>query len=406
MIIKKWSGIISTFAIGGLFLSFYPTENTSTKLVTQAEYKKYARVKLTTDLSILSFEDRQMIPLLIEAAEIMDGLFWRQAYAGNRDSLMSSAKNEKEKEYLTYNYGPWDRLNGNRQFKDGYAEKPLGSNFYPEDMTVEEFEELGYPNSKSLYTLLRRGNNGKLMTVPYHIEYLSELSRASNLLMQASGLTTSQEFKEYLMARAKALLNDEYNQSDIIWLNLKDNTLDIIIGPIETYEDKLFGYKAAYEAYVLVKDHNWSSKLRQITSYLPALQLELPVEEKYKKEAAGLNSQLVVYDVIYYAGDCNSGSKTIAVNLPNDEQLQVSQGTRRSQFKNVMKAKFEQILVPIADQLITVDQRQHIKFMAFFSNTMFHEVAHGLGVKNTINGKGTVRLSLKRTRFHLGGRKS
>jgi hypothetical protein len=179
------------------------------------------------------------------------------------------------------------------------------------------------------------------------------------------------------------------------WMEMKNNTLDIVIGPIETYEDKLFGYKAAHEAYVLIKDQEWSKRLAKYASFLPQLQKGIPVKEAYKKEMPGADADLNAYDVVYYAGDCNAGSKTIAINLPNDEEVQLKKGTRRLQLKNAMQAKFDKIMIPIAHTLIAEDQRNFINFDAFFSNTMFHEVAHGLGIKNTINGKGTVRDALK-----------
>jgi len=178
-------------------------------------------------------------------------------------------------------------------------------------------------------------------------------------------------------------------------MDMKTNTLDIVIGPIETYEDQLFGNKAAHEAYVLIKDQEWSARLAKFSAYLPELQKGLPVGDKYKKETPGTDSDLNAYDVVYYAGDCNAGSKTIAINLPNDEEVQLQKGTRRLQLKNAMKAKFDKIMVPLSEVLIDSSQRNHVTFDAFFANTMFHEVAHGLGIKNTINGKGTVRTALK-----------
>ena len=176
---------------------------------------------------------------------------------------------------------------------------------------------------------------------------------------------------------------------------MKNNTIDVVIGPIETYEDKLFGYKAAHTCYILIKDKAWSLRLARYSKFLPELQTALPVPDAYRSEKPGTDTDLNAYDVIYYAGDCNSGSKTIAINLPNDEEVQLQKGTRRLQLKNAMEAKFEKILLPIADELIAEDQRKHITFDAFFSNTMFHEVAHGLGIKNTINGRGSVRKALK-----------
>jgi hypothetical protein len=179
------------------------------------------------------------------------------------------------------------------------------------------------------------------------------------------------------------------------WMDMKDNRFDMVIGPIETYEDQLFGAKASFTAYVLIKDMDWSKRLAHYAELLPGLQRGLPVADAYKRETPGADAQLNAYDVVYYAGDCNAGSKTIAINLPNDEQVQLAKGTRRLQLKNAMRAKFDRILVPIADELIAEDQRGHITFDAFFANTMFHEVAHGLGIKNTLGGKGTVREALQ-----------
>ena len=195
--------------------------------------------------------------------------------------------------------------------------------------------------------------------------------------------------------RADALLDDDYQPSDMAWMDMKNNPVELVIGPIETYEDQLFGYRAAYESYVLVKDLEWSERLARFAQYLPDLQRGLPVPDAYKSEMPGSDADLNAYDVVYYAGHCNAGSKTIAINLPNDEQVQLSKGTRRLQLKNAMRAKYDRILAPIADELIAADQRRHVTFESFFGNTMFHEVAHGLGIKNTVTGAGTVRQAMK-----------
>ncbi|HEX6572746.1 MAG TPA: hypothetical protein VF055_12040, partial [Steroidobacteraceae bacterium] len=244
-------------------------------------------------------------------------------------------------------------------------------------------------------TVLRRDARGALRVVPYHEEYRDGVTRAAALVEQAAGLAEDAGLKAYLQARAQALRTDQYRDSDRAWLDMKNNRIDVVIGPIETYEDRLFGYKAAYEAYVLVKDMEWSRRLARYAAMLPELQRGLPVPDAYKAEQPGTDSDLNAYDVLYYAGDCNAGSKTIAINLPNDEQVQLEKGTRRLQLKNAMRAKFDKIMLPIADELIAPDQRRHVTFDAFFGDTMFHEVAHGLGIKNTIDGKGTVRDALK-----------
>ncbi len=353
----------------------------------------YEKVRLTSDLHQLTPSERKVLPLLIEAAKIMDELFWKQAYP-QRDSLLATIKDEKTRNFLMINYGPWDRLNGDKPFVNGIGDKPLGVTFYPLDMTKEELEKSDVKDKYGLYSVIRR-ENGKLVSIPYNVYFAAELQQASSLLKQAALLTDDEGFKKYLNLRADALVSDNYNASDYAWLDMKTNGLDIIIGPIENYEDKLFNARASFESYVLVKDKEWSKRLAKYVTMLPELQKGLPVEGKYKKEVPGTDSELNAYDVVYYAGDCNSGSKTIAVNLPNDEAIQQKKGTRRSQLKNAMKAKFDKILVPIANVLIDKEQQKHIRFDAFFANVMFHEVAHGLGIKNTITGKGMVRTALQ-----------
>lgn len=355
---------------------------------------KYTTVKLTADLSALSPKQKGMIPLLIEVGQIMDELFWFEA-CGDKEDLMKDVTNQYARQFVDINYGPWDRLDNNKPFIDGTGKKPAGANFYPTDMTKEEFEAAELSDKKSLYTFIRRDEAGNLKTIPYHEMFKDHVLRASELLKKAAALAENEQLKTYLELRAEALLTDDYNASDLAWMDMTTNQIDIITGPIENYEDQLFGYKAAHETYVLIKDMAWSERLAKYAALLPELQKGIPVSEEYKKEEPGASSQLAAFDVVYYAGDCNSGSKTIAVNLPNDEKVQLQKGTRRSQLKNAMRAKFDKILTPIAEELIDDSQRQYITFDAFFANTMFHEVAHGLGIKNTINGKGTVREALK-----------
>ncbi len=355
----------------------------------------YAPVTLTADLAPLTAKEREMVGLFIEAAEIMDGLFWQQAYPGDRAALLARIDDPAMRRFVEINYGPWDRLAGNEPFVPGVGAKPPGAGFYPLDLTKEEFERANLPGSRGEYTVLKRDAKGQLEAVPYSVHWREPLEKAAALLERAAGLAEDPGLRKYLELRATALRTDEYRASDRAWLDMKDNRLDLVIGPIETYEDKLYGYKAAFEAYVLVKDLEWSKRLAKYAAMLPALQRGLPVPEAYKAETPGTDSDLNAYDVIYYAGDCNSGSKTIAINLPNDEQVQLEKGTRRLQLKNAMRAKFDSIMVPIAGELITPDQRKHVTFDAFFANTMFHEVAHGLGIKNTVNGRGTVRDALK-----------
>ncbi len=355
---------------------------------------KYTNFQLTADLSTLTDKERQMIPILIEAAQIMDDLFWYEAL-GDKQAFLDGIQDEKLRQFATINYGPWDRLEDNKPFIPGFDAKPAGANFYPTDMTKEEFESADLPDKMSLYTFIRRDEQGKLKTIPYREMFKEQITKAADLLKKAAALAEDAGLKKYLELRAEALLTDNYQPSDFAWMDMKNNRIDVVIGPIETYEDQLFGYKAAHEAYVLIKDMDWSERLSKYASVLPELQKGLPVPAAYKAEKPGADADLNAYDVVYYAGDCNAGSKTIAINLPNDEEVQLKKGTRRLQLKNAMRAKYDKIMVPINDILIAEDQRQHVTFDAFFANTMFHEVAHGLGIKNTINKKGTVREALK-----------
>ena len=359
-----------------------------------AKVNEFAVVKLTTDLGKLTEKEKQMIPLLIEAADLVDGIYWTQTIA-EKDTFLNSIPDTLVRKFAAINYGPWERLNGNKPFIEGYGEKPAGANFYPADMTKEEFEKFDGKDKTGLYTLIVREQDSTLKQVWYHEAYAERLQKASQLLKDASKLAEDPGLKNYLDLRADALLSDDYFASDMAWMDMKTNTIDVVIGPIENYEDELFGYKAAYEGAILVKDKDWSLKLAKFSAMLPMLQKQLPVDEKYKKEVPGSDSDLNAYDIIYCSGQCNEGSKTIAINLPNDEKVQLAKGSRRLQLKNAMKAKFDNILLPISEVVIDPSQRGYIKFDAFFSNVMFHEVAHGLGIKNTIDGKGTVRDALK-----------
>ena len=361
----------------------------------EARPEIYADFTLTSDLSHLTDDQRQMVVLLIDAAQIMDDLFWRQSYGDDYEAWLDSIADPRQRRFAELNYGPWDALDDDKPFMDGFGPKPLGAQFYPEDMSREEFEEAYLPGKAGLYSFVRRDESGALTLVPYHVEYAEELAEAATLLREAAKLAESPDFANYLKLRAAALISDDFRLSDRWWMDVKDNDIDVVIGPIETYLDRLFGYRTAYEAYVLVKDLEWSERLSRFAGFLPALQEGLPVPDEYKQEEAGANADLNAYDVVYYAGHSNAGSKTIAINLPNDEQVQLEKGSRRLQLKNAMQAKYDKILEPIADVLIDETQRDLITFDAFFSNTMFHEVAHGLGIKNTINGKGTVQHALK-----------
>jgi hypothetical protein len=354
----------------------------------------YATVPLTADLSVLSEAERKMLVPLIHASGIMDELFWYQAY-GDRDGLLAQVEDDEARAFVMVNYGPWDRLAGNRPFLPGHGPKPLGANFYPADMTREEFEAWNEPAKAGEYTYVRRHADGSLMLVPYSDMHRERLEAAAAHLREAAALAPQASLRRYLELRAEALLSDRYQPSDMAWMDMKDNRIEVVIGPIEHYEDRLFGSRTAFESFVLIKDLEWSKRLARFAAFLPDLQRGLPVAEAYKAETPGSDADLNAYDAIYYAGDANAGSKTIAINLPNDEQVQLEKGTRRLQLRNSMRAKYDTILVPLAGELVAKESLEHITFNAFFSNVMFHEVAHGLGIKNTLGGETTVREALR-----------
>ena len=355
---------------------------------------KYAEYTLTTDISHLSDNEREMLGLLFEAADIMDGLFWNENY-GDKEELMSRiGDNADLRKMASIAYGPWDGLDGNKPFVDGIGPKPAGAQFYPADMTEEEWNAFDDPNKTSQYTMIVRDENGALKCVWYHDYFAEQIKKAASLLDDASELAGDEEFAEYLRLRAKALRTDDYLESDMQWMDVRNNNVDLVIGPIENYTDARYGIKASHEAFILIKDQEWTKQLARYAAFVPELQKQLPVPEEYKKEVPGSDVDLAAYDVVYYAGDCNANSKTIAINLPNDERVQLQRGTRKLQLKNAMQAKFDKILEPIAKELMTPESMEHIKFDAFFANVMFHETAHGMGIKNTITGKGTVREAL------------
>jgi len=354
----------------------------------------YASVRLAPEISHLSENQRRMLGLLIDAAEITNDLFWLQVW-GDREELLAGIEDPKTRRFAIYNYGPWDRLANDQPFIESYGPRPPGARFYPEDMTREEFEAWDQEGKDGHYSVVTRDAAGELRLVPYSEAYAAQLQQIAELLREAAGLAEDAEFAAYLRMRADALLSDDYQASDMAWMDVKSNPVELVIGPIEVYQDALFNYRAAFETFVLVKDMEWSARLARFAQYMPDLQRGLPVPEEYKREMPGSDADLNAYDLVYCAGDCNSGAKTIAINLPNDEAVQLAKGTRRLQLKNSMLAKFNRILMPIANELIAQDQRQHVTFDSFFGNTMFHEVAHGLGIKNVKDGSGTVRAALK-----------
>ena len=373
-----------------------PMAQNEAEMELQQKVDAFASVPLKSNIDHLTDSERAVLGLFFDAAAIMDDIFWEEAY-GAKDEFLANLPNDTYRDFARINYGPWERLNGNEPFVEGFGAKPLGANFYPTDMTKAEFEAWNDPLKESMYAVVRRGADKKLVAVPYHEAFAEKIERAAKLLDSAAALAEDAGLKKYLTLRAEALRTDKYFDSDVAWMEMKSNRIDLVVGPIENYEDHLFGIRAAHEAFVLVKDMAWSERLGRYMSFLPELQKRLPVEDKYKSELPGSESDLGVYDVVYYAGDCNAGSKTIAINLPNDETIQEQKGSRRLQLRNAMQYKFDMIMRPIANLLIDPAQREYVTFEAFFENTMFHEVAHGLGIKKTLDGKTTPQEALVET---------
>ncbi|MBO7491721.1 MAG: Zn-dependent hydrolase [Bacteroidales bacterium] len=382
--------------LGGILLMSTQCSKKKTDPVTgekisemQQKVEEYAYFDLTTDISKLSENDKQLLPIFFEIGEIMDELFWEQTFGDK--SILDTISDPWVKDYAMINYGAWDRLRGNKPFISGYGEKPVTANYYPHDITKEEFEAYDDPNKNSHYTVLVRDENNNLKTLWYHEMYKDKIDKVCKLLDKAISIADNKSMKKYLTERKKALLTDDYYKSDLAWMDMKDTKLDFVFGPIENYDDELNSVKTSYEAFVLVKDEEESGKLDKFVAMLPQLQKELPCEPQHKKNyVPGTSSDMNIYDVIFYGGDCNAAGKTIAINLPNDDKIQEEKGSRRFQLRNAMQAKFDKIMKPIGEIVIEPSEQNHITFDAFFWNVTFHEVAHGLGVKQTINDKGSV----------------
>ncbi len=354
---------------------------------------QYAPVGLTVDLSHLSHSERRILPLLLESARAMDDAFWIQNY-GNRDELLASTSDPGVRRLILFNYGPWDRLRCYEPFVAGVDARAPGANFYPPDVTKEEFETsaLDNPALKFPYTMVRRDRKGNLSAVPYHSFFGRQVQLAAESLRKAAKLTDEAALKTFLSMRADALLTDDYRASDFAWVDMKATTLNVLIGPMEI-ADRLFGLKTAYAASILVKDFDGSARVGHFASFLQRFQDNLPIEDAYRQERPGFESDLAVYDVLHYAGFDRS-SPPLGVAWPDDEEVRAHKGIRSLLLRNAMIAHFELILAPLADLLIADDQRRYVTPEANFNMIMLHELAHGLGIKHTLTGKGPVRAAL------------
>lgn len=370
-----------------------------------ARRAQFARVELKADLSPLSAADRAALDRLVAAARIMDELFFSQVWTGNpefakRVAALTGPQASPAQEYYRIMFGPWDRLTEFEPFLGDKAH-PKGAGYYPEDMTAEEFEAhlAAHPADREAFsstvTVIRRGDKG-LVAVPYSQEYRAPLERAAAELRAAAAATDNESLKRFLTLRADAFLSDDYYASDFAWMDL-DSPIEVVIGPYETYEDSLFGYKAAFEAFVCVADPAESARLALYKGELPSLEKALPIPDEHKNLSRGAESPIRVVDLAFSAGDTKAGVQTVAFNLPNDERVREAKGSKKVMLKNVMHAKYDAILTPIAARVLPPADVAKVGFETFFQHVLFHELAHGLGPGRIVKeGRQTeVRLELK-----------
>ena len=340
------------------------------------------------DLSGITDNGKEVLNLYRFAADEVDAIYWEQ-YFGDRQALMDGITDPVQKTFAEINYGPWDRSSG-KSFVDGYNDRLPGAGFYPEDMTKEEFEAWDNPDKNSPYTLVRRSEDGSLEAVWYHDAYKAHIDKIGNYLKAAADITIKPSVAAYLLSKAEALRTDNYYESSLAWLDMDDSKMDLVIGPNEVTDDQLFGIKRSYEAFVLLKNEAHTNELMQYVSRIGEFQKDLPGEDAYKAFQPGTGSNIFSCDAIYYAGKANAGVKVIALNLPFDSDVQRDRGTRTILLENVIKAKYNHIISPVGDMLLEQDAAGHTSPDAFFWNIAFREVAHGLGVKETLDGKGSV----------------
>lgn len=405
----------------GALSCIYPEEperllDTALTIVPDAQQRldQFSPTEMSVDLSAFSETDRQVLRHLVLAAQQMDEIFLRQVWSGNPDlrsrlaaraetaagaataDPVSAAANT----YFQLNYGPFDRLAEFEPFV-GDQEHPPGAGYYPEDLTKEEFEAWleEHPEDRGaltgLTTLVRRSGAG-LEAVPYSDAYRQWLKPAAQHLRAAAQLADNESLKRFLNLRAEAFLTDDYVESDMAWMDL-DSSIEVTIGPYETYEDDLFGYKAAFEAYVTLTLPEDSAALARYKSELPWLERNLPIPEEHKNLDRGTASPIRVVDELFTSGDARAGVQTLAFNLPNDERVREAKGSKKVLLRNVMRAKYEKILMPIAERVLPEEDREQVSFDAYFNEVLHHELGHGLGPgKIRVDGRETeVRLELK-----------
>jgi hypothetical protein len=383
------------------------TETDEAKMM-EEKIAQFAPTEISFDSKLLNDKQMEVVKNLYRAAQIMDEIFLQQVYSGNLEIRQELRASEQkiDKLYLEYfniMFGPFDRLNHQKPFY-GDTPKPKGANFYPEDMTKEEFLNWikDHPEDekafRSEFTVIRRQNGG-LVAIPYSEFYKEELTNAYDYLKKAAEYAENPTVKRYLLTRAEAFLSNDYFESDMAWMDMKDHLIEVVIGPYEVYEDEMFNYKAAFECFITLRDPEESKKLAKFGSYLVDIEKNLPIPDKYKNFERGSESPIVVAQEVFTAGDTKAGVQTIAFNLPNDERVRKAKGSKKVMLKNVNQAKFEQILLPIAGQVLVPEQLPDVTFDAFFNHVLMHEMSHGVGPGFiTVDGRDTeVKIELKET---------
>ena len=396
---KKIILFINSLAIASILLvscngevktSDIPDTNNEQEIATEKTMKEkvaqWKEIKLSADLSSLTDNQKDLLKIFIQISEKIDDLYWEQMF-GNKQDFLSKIKDPDTFKYAQINYGPWDRLAGRESFMPEYKKRPLGVNFYPKDVKYLPFISLTDEAKLSAYTLIKRDNSGELYASPYHKEYEKQLKEISDLLLTASEKCDNSSFKTYLIARSKAVLTDDYYESDVAWMNVKDNKIDFLVGPVETDQDMFIHIKAAYESYLLIRDDELTEKAQRYASLVGSLQKCLPMNKQYKEVPMAVNADFGVYDVIFYGGRCNSGGKTISINRPYDTRVLREFGSRKLQFKNSTEAKFNSILKPIADVMIVGEQLEYVSAESFFETNMLYEISEKLGFNKCLDGK-------------------
>ncbi|MBO7397300.1 MAG: Zn-dependent hydrolase [Bacteroidales bacterium] len=349
----------------------------------------YALVTIPApDLSGITDNGKEVLNLYRFAADEADKIYWEQNF-GDKESFLASLTDPSQKEYALINYGPWDRLDG-KAFVSGYSDKPAGAGFYPEDMTPEEWEAFDDPAKNSPYTLIRRDADGNLVCVWYHDAYASHIEKICSYLNAAADITIKESVRKYLLSKIEGLRSDDYYESDHAWLEMTDSKMDLVLGPNEAVDDALYGRKASFGAYVLLKNLERTEQLNALSARLEEFQQLLPGDPAYHSFTPGSESDIFSCNVIYYGGYTNAGFKVIAINFPYDERVQEELGTRTILFDNIIREKFNRTVFPVGMTLFETDQQAHLDASAFYWGIVFRELAKGLGVKETINGKGSV----------------